>query len=153
MVRNRVVESEGKLVEPLKVQGDLQPEVLLGGQIAEEAERLHEVPARRISKDIVDAGSPVHRGDPVPVFLGGVCGSVFIRRPLRNVVPPFLSHLEEERASSDVGVGVHTEEIRGIANPGSSLGSLFEEGRTVPPRVPVEGGDADAVGVPSASAG
>ena len=153
MVRHRVVKSEGELIEPLQVKGDLQPEVLLGGQITEEAERLHEVPARRISKDIVDTGSPVHRSDPVPVFLGGVGGSVFIRRPLRNVVPPFLSHLEEKGASSDVGIGVHTEEIRGVTDPGSSLGSLFEKRRTVTPRMPVEGGDVDAISVPSASAG
>ena len=72
---------------------------------------------------------------------------------MRNVVPSFLRHLEEQGTSSDVRIGVHTEEIRGVSDPGGSLGSLFEESRTVTPRVPVKGGDVDAVSVPSASTG
>ena len=68
-------------------------------------------------------------------------------------MPSFLRHMEKKRASSDVRVGVHTEEVRGISDPGGILGSLLEKRRTVSPRVPVQGGDVDAVSVPSASTG
>ena len=77
---------------------------------------------------------------------------MFIWRSFGDVMPSFLHHLEEKGATSDVGVSVHTDEVRGIAHASGRLSSLLEEGGAVAPRVPVETCHVDAVGVASAPA-
>jgi len=77
-VGDRVLESLGELVEPVEVKGDLEPEVLSRGQIAEKSEALHDVPASNVSENVFDSSRPVASSDAVPILMSGKGGRVFV---------------------------------------------------------------------------
>ena len=71
------MEPLGELVEAGEVEGDLKPDMLPRGKVAEELEAPIQVSTRSVSKD-VDSGRSVAGSIAVPVLLGGKGGRVLV---------------------------------------------------------------------------
>ena len=48
-----------------------------------------------------------------------------------HVCPPMLEEMHEDRVAPNVHIGIHAQEVRGVANARSRRGGVAEEGRTV----------------------
>ena len=105
--------------------------MLLSGEVTQELEVSDALPCGLICKDIVDAGGPRAARDPIPVFTGGVRGRQVVGVAFRHVGPAVLEEMHKDRVAPNVHIGIHAQEIGGIANACGRRGGIAEKFRAI----------------------
>ena len=108
------------------------------------AEVLDERSCGRVGKDVVDARRVGAFGHTVPILNSSIRVHVVVWGAFRDVGPPMLKHVKEVRVVIDVGICVHTDEVRCSTDPGSRAVRQAENVSAVTARTAIDTGNVKA---------